>query len=99
MLEVSMEAIQKLGKSAEGEKTMLDAMGPAVRAMKEHEAEGKAAFLACAVKAAEDGVAYTKGIIATKGRASYLGERSIGHEDPGACSFTLMLKTIAETLG
>ncbi|MFR1872025.1 MAG: DAK2 domain-containing protein, partial [Coprococcus sp.] len=50
------------------------------------------------VEAAEDGVAYTKTIIATKGRASYLGERSIGHQDPGATSFTLMLSVIAKSL-
>lgn len=50
------------------------------------------------VKAAEDGVAYTKTIIATKGRASYLGERSIGHQDPGATSFTLILSVIAKSL-
>ena len=45
--------------------------------------------------AAEEGVEYTKTIIATKGRASYLGERSIGHQDPGATSFTVLLKAIA----
>ncbi|MDG2764775.1 DAK2 domain-containing protein, partial [Vibrio parahaemolyticus] len=49
-----------------------------------------------AVKAAEEGVEYTKTIIATKGRASYLGERSIGHQDPGATSFTLILKSVLE---
>ena len=48
------------------------------------------------VKAAEEGIEYTKTIIATKGRASYLGERSIGHQDPGATSFTLMLKAVQE---
>ena len=48
-----------------------------------------------AVAAAEQGVEYTKTIIATKGRASYLGERSLGHQDPGATSFTTMLKVAA----
>ena len=48
------------------------------------------------VKAAEEGIEYTKTIIATKGRASYLGERSLGHQDPGATSFTLMLKDVAD---
>ncbi len=52
--------------------------------------------LAKGLKAAEDGVEYTKTIIATKGRASYLGERSLGHQDPGATSFTLMMKDVAE---
>ena len=51
--------------------------------------------LADAVAAAEQGVEYTKTIIATKGRASYLGERSLGHQDPGATSFTTMLKVAA----
>ena len=51
--------------------------------------------LADAVVAAEQGVEYTKTIIATKGRASYLGERSLGHQDPGATSFTTMLKVAA----
>ncbi|MCQ2510500.1 MAG: dihydroxyacetone kinase subunit DhaK [Lachnospiraceae bacterium] len=107
MLEVSIAAIMKLGKSTEGEKTMLDAIGPALRALQKAVADAgdslnnslnsKDALLA-AVNAAEEGVAYTKGIAATKGRASYLGERSIGHEDPGAVSFTLILKTIAETV-
>ena len=50
------------------------------------------------IKAAEEGIEYTKTIIATKGRASYLGERSIGHQDPGATSFTLMLKDVASQL-
>ena len=48
------------------------------------------------VAAAEQGVEYTKTIIATKGRASYLGERSLGHQDPGATSFTTMLRVVAE---
>ena len=81
MLQVSIDGIMKRGKAVKGEKTMLDAMIPA------HEA---------GVKAAEEGIEYTKTIIATKGRASYLGERSIGHQDPGATSFTLMLKAVQE---
>lgn len=98
MLKVSMASIMKLGKSTEGEKTMLDAMGPALRALEAATEQAPADALAAAVKAAEAGIEYTKGIIATKGRASYLGERSIGHEDPGAVSFTLMLRTILETI-
>ena len=54
------------------------------------------AMLDAGVAAAREGVEYTKTIIATKGRASYLGERSIGHQDPGATSFTVILETIAE---
>lgn len=98
MMDTSIEQIQKLGHAVEGEKTMLDAMIPATKAMKEsYGADGDyKKALEAGVAAAEAGVEYTKTIIATKGRASYLGERSIGHQDPGATSFTLMLKDIAE---
>ena len=77
---------------------MLDAMIPARDAFKAALDAGKGAkdALADAVAAAEQGVEYTKTIIATKGRASYLGERSLGHQDPGATSFTTMLKVVAE---
>lgn len=75
---------------------MLDAMIPAFDAMKAAAAEdtGKKAVLEAGIKAAKEGVEYTKTIIATKGRASYVGERSIGHQDPGATSFTDMLEVI-----
>ena len=59
---------------------------------------GAKGALAAAVQAARDGVAYTKTIIATKGRASYLGERSLGHQDPGATSFTMMLEVAADAV-
>ena len=96
MLEVSIDGIMKRGKAVKGEKTMLDAMIPALDAMKEsYGADGDAKkALEAGVAAAEEGIEYTKTIIATKGRASYLGERSIGHQDPGATSFTLMLKAV-----
>ena len=55
--------------------------------------------LAAGLKAAQEGVEKTKDMIATKGRASYLGERSLGHQDPGATSFTLLLGVIAESVG
>ena len=79
---------------------MLDAQCPALKALKESLAAGKdiKAAMADAVEAAKTGVAYTKTIIATKGRASYLGERSIGHEDPGAVSSLMMLEEIAQAL-
>ena len=89
------------GKAHEGEKTMLDAQCPALKALKEALAAGKDLKTAMgeAVAAAKDGVAYTKTIIATKGRASYLGERSIGHEDPGAVSSLMMLEEILQAKG
>ncbi|MDO4978036.1 MAG: dihydroxyacetone kinase subunit DhaL [Eubacteriales bacterium] len=98
MLDIAIEQIQRLGHAVEGEKTMIDSMIPASKAMKEsYAADGDAKkALEAGVAAAEAGIEYTKTIIATKGRASYLGERSLGHQDPGATSFTLMLKAIAE---
>lgn len=100
MLDTAIVNIQKLGKAVKGEKTMLDSMIPALDAMKEaYAADGDAkAAAAAGVKAAEEGIEYTKTIIATKGRASYLGERSLGHQDPGATSFTLMLKAVADLI-
>ncbi|MEF9955283.1 MAG: dihydroxyacetone kinase subunit DhaL [Clostridium sp.] len=95
-----VEGVKQRGRSTTGEKTMLDAMVPAMDAMNAAYAEkpdAKTAFLA-GVKAAEAGVEYTKTIIATKGRASYVGERSIGHQDPGATSFMFMLRVAAENL-
>ncbi len=98
VMQAAIEGVMLRGKSTGGEKTMLDAMIPAKEAMaREYAASGDAgAALAAGVKAARDGVEYTKTIIATKGRASYLGERSLGHQDPGATSFTIMLETVAE---
>ena len=97
MMDEGIGGVQLRGKAVKGEKTMLDAMIPAQEAMKAAAAGGAdtAAVLQAGVKAAEEGVEYTKTIIATKGRASYLGERSIGHQDPGATSFTVILQAIA----
>ena len=97
-LETGIEGVKARGRSTTGEKTMLDAMVPALEAMKEKQAAGAdtSEILAAGVAAAEEGVEATKPLVATKGRASYLGERSIGHQDPGATSFTLMLKEIAK---
>ena len=97
ILDAFVAGVQLRGKSVAGEKTMLDAMIPARDAVKAALDAGKSAkdALVDGVAAAEQGVAYTKTIIATKGRASYLGERSLGHQDPGATSFTTMLKVAA----
>lgn len=99
-LEAAIGGIKMRGKSTEGEKTMLDALCPAHKALTEALAGGKdlKEALAAAVKAAAKGVEYTKTIIATKGRASYLGERSIGHQDPGATSSLYILQAMEETL-
>ena len=97
-LETGIEGVKARGRSTTGEKTMLDAMVPALEAMKEKQAAGAdaAEVLSAGAAAAEEGVEATKPLVATKGRASYLGERSIGHQDPGATSFTLMLTEIAK---
>lgn len=93
-LKVSVEGVQQRGGAVRGEKTMLDAMIPALEAMSSARAEGKdaASALAAGIAAAREGVEFTKSIVATKGRASYIGERSLGHQDPGATSFTFLLE-------
>lgn len=98
--ESAIEGVMARGKAVEGEKTMLDAMLPAKRAMeKEWKLTGDAkTSVEAGLAAAREGVQYTKTIIATKGRASYLGERSIGHQDPGAASFTFLLEAIASQM-
>ena len=86
------------GTPASFGKLFLDAMIPALEAMTASKASGgdaKAVFVA-GVAAARAGVEYTKTIAATKGRASYIGDRSIGHQDPGATSFTFLLESIAD---
>jgi len=98
MFAAAIKGIQDRGKAVKGEKTMLDAMIPAEVAYNEAIAADKSIFEALddACKACEEGIEFTKTIRATKGRASYLGDRSIGHQDPGATSFWLMLKTAKE---
>ena len=96
----SVAGIKMRGKSTIGEKTMLDALCPAERAMREAiEAKKtlKEALEAAAV-AAEKGAERTKDLVATKGRASYLGERSLGHRDPGAVSSSFMLRAMADAM-
>ena len=99
-LEAAVNGIKMRGKAVEGEKTMLDALCPALKALKDGFDGGKnfVDALTDAVDAAAAGVEYTKTIIATKGRASYLKERSLGHQDPGATSSLFMLQTALEVL-
>jgi dihydroxyacetone kinase-like protein len=98
MLEAFLEGIKVRGKAQPGEKTMVDALTPALAAAKEAEAQGLGLkeLLRRATDAAETGMKATIPMLATKGRASYLGERSIGHQDPGATSSWLILKTLTE---
>lgn len=101
LLEVALEGVKARGKAQPGEKTMVDALTPALAAAKEAEAQnlGLPELLHRASEAAEKGMKATIPMLATKGRASYLGERSIGHQDPGATSSWLILKTLADTCG
>jgi dihydroxyacetone kinase-like protein len=99
-LDAALEGVIELGAAQEGEKTMVDALAPAVRTLRESLAGG--ASLAEAVQAAfeagEQGMKATVPLQASKGRASYLGERSIGHQDPGATSTVLILGALAQTV-
>jgi dihydroxyacetone kinase-like protein len=100
-LEAAAGGIAALGKSAEGEATMLDALYPASRAAREAVDEGGdlGAVTGAARDAAAAGATATIPMLATKGRASYLGERSIGHQDPGATSAALLLAILADVAG
>lgn len=100
MMDAAIQGVMKLGKATTGEKTMLDSLVPAYETLKECLEAGENAKVCFtkAVEAAEAGVEYTKTIIATKGRASYLGERSIGHQDPGATSSLVILTVIRDFL-
>jgi dihydroxyacetone kinase-like protein len=95
-----IEAVKRRGKSEAGEKTMLDVLVPAQEALRAAAADGVAPdqILARVRSAAEDGLVATKPMQATKGRASYLGERSIGHLDPGAQSSALLIAAVCDVL-
>lgn len=99
LLEAAIEGIKARGKAQPGEKTMLDALLPALKAAKAAEAaqSNLVEITRQASSAAEEGMKATIPMVATKGRASYLGERSAGHQDPGATSSWLILKTLADT--
>lgn len=96
--EAMVDGIKMRGKAQCGEKTMLDTIVPVVEVLKENKNESLDILLEKIQKAAKEGVDSTKDIRATKGRASYLGERSIGHLDPGAMSSYLIIDTICKNL-
>lgn len=94
-------AISSLGKSKTGEKTMLDTLFPSLDAMKEsinENSEDAELFKNKVMEAAENGMKSTINMLATKGRASYLGERSVGHQDPGATSMFMLIKDLLAIL-
>ncbi|MER7721351.1 dihydroxyacetone kinase subunit DhaL [Streptomyces flaveolus] len=90
-LRTGVDAVRTLGGAAPGDKTMIDALVPAVDALGDSFAAARAA--------AEEGAEATTPLQARKGRASYLGERSIGHQDPGATSAALLIAGLEEASG
>jgi dihydroxyacetone kinase-like protein len=101
MFRSGLEGVQQRGKAQIEEKTMIDALQPAVEALEAAVAEGldAAAALDRALEAARRGMLHTAELQASKGRASYLGPRSIGHQDPGATSAFYLIKSAAAALG
>lgn len=101
MFRYGLDGLQQRGKAHLNDKTMVDTIQPAVEAMEAAVAANQslAVALASARQAAKLGMKHTIHIAANKGRASYLGPRSIGHQDPGATSAYYLFETAAETLG
>jgi dihydroxyacetone kinase-like protein len=91
-----LAGVKARGKAELGDKTMIDALTPAIDAMEQ--APDLTASLTAAVDAAQQGMNATTPLVARKGRASYLGDRSAGHQDPGATSTYYLFKSAAETL-
>ncbi|MEV0966268.1 MULTISPECIES: dihydroxyacetone kinase subunit DhaL [unclassified Streptomyces] len=97
-LQAGLESIQVLGAAKQGDKTMVDSYTPAVAAFRRAAATGFGPATQAAASAAEAGMRATIPLQAAKGRASYLGLRSIGHQDPGATSTALVFRALADTL-
>lgn len=97
-LEAAVKAVMTRGQAQPGDKTMVDALLPAVGAYQEalQQGESFAQALQRAADAAEEGMRATIPLVARRGRASYLGERSAGHQDPGATSSALIIRAAAE---
>ena len=95
-----VEAVKQRGKADVGEKTMMDVLIPVSNCLKKgvEENKDKNEILSEAIDIAEKGMLSTKDLLATKGRASFLGERAKGHIDPGARSSQLMIKTVCESV-
>jgi phosphoenolpyruvate---glycerone phosphotransferase subunit DhaL len=99
-LDAALAAVVELGAAEPGDKTMVDALGPAIEALRERLAAGDEleSALEAAADAAEAGARATTPMQARKGRASYLGERSVGHQDPGATSTALIVRALGRSL-
>lgn len=96
--DAGLKGLQARGKAVPGDKTMVDALVPAMEALHPLENDSLTTALARAVEAARKGAESTVPMVAHKGRASYLGERSAGHLDPGAASSVLLLEALAATV-
>jgi len=101
VLAAALASVKDLGTASVGDKTMVDALEPAVETLRARLAEGVALDRALddAASAAETGMRATIPIQARKGRASYLGERSVGHQDPGATSTALIVRALQKAVG
>ena len=100
MFAVGVEAVKQRGKADIGEKTMMDVLIPVANCLKHGVQKNKdlKSLMREAIETAEKGMLSTKNLLATKGRASFLGSRSKGHIDPGARSSQLMIKTVCESI-
>jgi len=96
VLAAALASVKDLGTAALGDKTMVDALEPAVETLRERLGAGDSlpAAIDAAANAAEAGMRSTIPLQARKGRASYLGERSVGHQDPGATSTALIIRAL-----
>ncbi|MCH8558837.1 MAG: dihydroxyacetone kinase subunit L [Balneolia bacterium] len=101
MFRAGVDGVKMRGKAQPGDKTMIDVLEPVAQAIENDIKEGKSVSdtLHHAVEVAEKGVADTIPLIAKKGRASYLGERSKDHQDPGATSSMMIIKALSESVG
>ncbi len=93
-----LEIVKSRGKAKPGDKTMVDALEPAAKALEDNAAAGLAAQTAKALEAARAGVEATKNMVAGQGRSRYAGERSLGHQDAGATSVSLLFEVLANSV-
>jgi dihydroxyacetone kinase-like protein len=98
VMQSGLQGLMNRGKAVVGDKTMVDALAPAVEALRPVGQDSLSAAVDRAVVAAQKGADSTVPLIARKGRASYLGERSAGHMDPGAASSVLLLEALQEAI-
>ena len=96
--DAGLTGVVNLGKAVLGDKTMVDALNPALAALHPTNGDSLQNAVARAAAAAHEAAEATVPLIARKGRASYLGERSVGHKDPGAASSVLLIEALSETL-